>query len=204
MPELVVAYRLSSWESPLRTEPSRIDGRYHRAGELEPTQYLCLHPLGPWAELMRGKDLRTAEQVLAVRARTWAVVIDLEGFVRVGFGAAGEHGMRPADLVATDYRPCQRLADQMRALDAPGMVVPSAALPGTDNVVVLGARVASPYSLEPPLSRLDAPASLTAEDGRPLSSLLERVLFRGERHPAIWKDPDFAFSEPSWVRTGAG
>ena len=39
MAERVVTYRLSSWESPLRTEPSRIDGRYHRAGELEPTQW---------------------------------------------------------------------------------------------------------------------------------------------------------------------
>ena len=199
MPELVVAYRLSSWESPLRTEPSRIDGRYHRASELEPTQYLCLHPLGPWAELMRAKDLRMREQVLAVRERTWAVVVDVKGFVRVSFADASRHGLRASDLVATDYRACQRLADRMRALDVPGLIVPSAALPGTENLVVLGARVASTYALEPPLSRLDAPASMTAEDGRPLLSLLDRVVYRGERHPQIWKDPDFAFEEPSWA-----
>lgn len=203
MAELVVAYRLSSWESPLRTEPSRIDGRYHRASELEPTQYLCLHPLGPWAELMRAKDLRMREQVLAVRERTWAVVVDVEGFVRVSFVSTAEHGVRPGDLVATDYRPCQRLADRMRALGRPGLVVPSAALPGTENLVVLGSRVASPYSLEMPVSRLDAPASLTAEDGRPLLSLLDRVVYRGDRHPQIWKDADFAFEEPSWARVTA-
>lgn len=202
MPELVVAYRLSSWESPLRTEPSRIDGRYHRAGELEPTQYLCLHPLGPWAELMRAKDLREREQVLAVRERTWAVVIDVEGFVRVTFAEAAEHGVRPADLVSTDYRACQRLADRMRALDVPGLIVPSAALPGTENLVVLGVRVASGYSLGEPVSRIDAPASLTAEDGRPLLSLLGRVVYRGERHPQIWKDEGFAFEEPSWALSG--
>lgn len=203
MPELVVAYRLSSWESPLRTEPSRIDGRYHRASELEPTQYLCRHPLGPWAELMRAKDLRTREQVLAVRERTWAVVIDVEGFERVSFSTAAEHGLRPADLVATDYRACQRLADRMRALGAPGLIVPSAALPATENLVVLGSRVASPYSLEESLSRLDAPASLTAEDGRPLLSLLDRLVYRGDRHPQIWKDAEFTFSEPSWARISA-
>ena len=199
-PEPVVAYRLSSWESPLRTEPSRLDGRYHRASELEPTQYLCLHPLGPWAELMRGRELRTREQVLAVRQRTWAAVVDVEGFERVGFEDAPRHGLKSGDLVSTDYRACQRLADRMRGLGVPGMVVPSAALPGTENLVVLGARVAATYSLEPPVSVLDTPASLTAEDGRPLLSLLERVVHRGERHPQIWKDPDFAFSEPSWAR----
>lgn len=200
MAERVVAYRLSSWESPLRTEPSRLDGRYHRASELEPTQYFCLHPLGPWAELMRGRELRTREQVLAVRERTWAAVVDVDGFGRVGFDEASRHGLRPGDLVATDYRACQRLADRMRALGVPGMVVPSAALPGTDNLVLLGARVAAPYSLSPPVSALDTPASLTAEGGRPLLSLLERVVHRGERHPQIWKDPEFAFAEPSWAR----
>lgn len=200
MAERVVAYRLSSWESPVRTEPSRLDGRYHRAGELEPTQYFCLHPLGPWAELMRARDLRTREQLLAVRERTWAAVLDVEGFVRIGFDEASDHGLRPSDLVSTDYRACQRLADRMRALGVPGMIVPSAALPGTENVVVLGARVAAPYSLDPPVSPLDTPASLTAEGGRPLLSLLERVVYRGERFPAIWKDPAFAFSEPSWAR----
>lgn len=200
MAERVVAYRLSSWESPVRTEPSRLEGRYHRAGELEPTQYFCLHPLGPWAELMRGRDLRTREQVLAVRQRTWAAVLDIEGFERIGFEQAAEHGLRPGDLVSTDYRPCQRLADRLRGLEVPGVVVPSAALPGTENVVVLGARVAAPYSLEPAPSALDTPASLTAEDGRPLLSLLERVVHRGERHPQIWRDPEFAFGEPSWAR----
>ncbi len=199
-PEPVVAYRLSSWESPLRTEPSRLDGRYHRASELDPTQYLCLHPLGPWAELMRARDLRTREQLLGVRERTWAAVVDIEGCERGGFEDASRHGLKPGDLVSTDYRACQRLADRMRGLDVPGMVVPSAALPGTENLVVLGARVAAPYSLEPAMSALDTPASLTAEDGRPLLSLLKRVVHRGERHPQIWKDPDFGFSEPSWAR----
>lgn len=200
MGERVVAYRLSSWESPVRTEPSRLDGRYHRAGELEPTQYFCLHPLGPWAELMRARDLRTPEQVLAMRERTWAAVLDVEGFVRIGFEDAREHGLRPGDLVSTDYRACQRLADRMRGLGVPGLIVPSAALPGTENVVVFGARVAAPYTLEAPVSAIDVPASLTAEDGRPLLSLLERVVYRGERFPQIWKDPEFAFSEPSWAR----
>ena len=29
-------------------------GRFHRMTEDIPTQYLCLHPLGPWAEFLRA------------------------------------------------------------------------------------------------------------------------------------------------------
>ena len=51
---VTVAYRLASWRRPLRTEPSRVAGRFHRMTEESPTQYLCLHPLGPWAEFLRA------------------------------------------------------------------------------------------------------------------------------------------------------
>ena len=196
-----VAFRLASWRRPLRTEPSRVTGRFNRVVEESPTQYLCLHPLGPWAEFLRGSNLRSADQLALVRHRTWALRLDVGGLARIGFGDAAAHGLRPGDLVSDDLRACHRLADRLREAGAPGAIVPSASLPGTDNVVLFGERVSSPYLLEP-VSPVDVPASLTADGGRPPLGLLERVRRRGAPHPALdaWRAGEpFRFAEPSWV-----
>jgi hypothetical protein len=198
---LVAAYRLASWRRPLRTEPSRVAGRFHRMTEDSPTQYLCLHPLGPWAEFLRASGLRTAEQLALVRHRTWALRVDLAGLPRIGFAEAAEHGLRPGDLVSDDLRACHRLADRLRAGGVGGAVVPSAALPGTENVVLFGERAAAPYLVEP-VSGVDVPASLTADGGRPPLGLLDRVRRRGAAHAALeaWRAGEsFRFAEPSWA-----
>ena len=97
-------------------------------------------------------------------------------------------------------RPTRRMADRLRAHTA-GAVVPSAALPGTRNVVLFGARVAAPYLTEP-VSALDIPASITAEGGRPPLSLISLVRFAGHAHPALeaWRHGvTFHFDEPDWL-----
>jgi hypothetical protein len=196
-----VAFRLAAWRRPLRTEPSRVAGRFNRETEESPTQYLCLHPLGPWAEFLRRSGLGTAEQLALVRHRTWALRIDLSGLMRIGFAEAAEQGLRPGDLVSDDLRACHRLADRLRAAGVPGAIVPSAALPGTENVVLFGARAAAPY-LSEPLGAVDVPASLTADGGRPPLGLLARVRRRGSPHPALeaWRAGEpFRFAEPSWA-----
>jgi len=198
---LVAAYRLASWRRPLRTEPSRVAGRFHRVTEESPTQYLCLHPLGPWAEFLRASGLRTAEQLATVRHRTWVLRVDLAGLPRIGFAEAGEHGVRPGDLVSDDLRACHRLADRLRAGGVEGAIVPSAALPGTENVVLFGERAASPYLVDA-LGAVDVPASPTAEAGRPPLGVLERVRRRGAPHAALeaWRAGEpFRFREPSWA-----
>lgn len=197
----MVVYRLASWRRPLRTEPSRVAGRFHRVTEDSPTQYVCLHPVGPWAEFVRGTGMHVAEQLALVRHRTWALRLDPTGLVRIGFAEAADHGLRPGDLVSDDLRACHRLADRLRAAGVPGAIVPSAALPGTDNVVLFGERAAAPYLLEP-LSRVDVPASLTADGGRPPLGVLDRVRRRGAPHPALeaWRAGEaFRFAEPSWA-----
>ena len=203
---MTVAYRLASWRRPLRTEPSRVVGRFHRVTEESPTQYLCLHPLGPWAEFLRASGLRAPEQLALVRHRTWALRIELAGLLRIGFAEASDHGVRPGDLVSDDLRACHRLADRLRAAGAAGAIVPSAALPGTSNVVLFGERAAAPYVLEP-LSPVDVPASLTADGGRPPLGVLDRVRRRGARHAALeaWRAGDpFRFAEPSWAEWPLG
>jgi hypothetical protein len=197
---VTTAFRLASWGRPLRTESSRVPGRFHRRAEDEPTQYLCLHPLGPWAEFLRGNDLRALEQSRVVSQRVWALRLRLDDLVRVGFDEAAEHRLRPGDLVSDDHRACHRLARRLRDGGAPGLVVPSAALPGTLNVVLFGARVSAPYLVEP-LSDLDVPAGITADGGRPPDTLLDLVRFRGDAHLALeaWRTGRaFHFREPSW------
>jgi len=51
------------------------------------------------------------------------------------------------------------------------------------------------------VSTLDIPASITAEDARPLDALLAIVRFVGDPHPAFeaWQQgTSFQFAEPDW------
>jgi hypothetical protein len=196
----VVVYRHATFATPLRTEPARRAGRFHDEAQVEPTQYLCLHPLGPLAELVRGNSLREPGQITKLRVRTWALRLELEGLQEISFDTASEHGLTADDLVADDQAACRALADDLRRTGSPGVIVPSAALPGTRNVVLFGPRVGSPYLLEP-LGRIDVPSSITAHDGRPIASLLGSLRFRGDEHAALeaWRlGEPYAFDEPDW------
>jgi hypothetical protein len=205
------AYRLSTYGNPLRTEPARKPGRYHTGVEDSSTQYLCLHPLGPLAEFMRGNDLRSPLQVRQVRERTWALRVDDRGLIEITFDNASDFALDAADLVADDPSRCQELARRLRD-ELPGVVVPSAALPGTSNLVLFGPRVGSPYLLDP-IGAVDIPAGITAHGGRPIVSLLDIVRFAGEPHAeieALERGDEFLFDEPDWElpreqeETGAG
>ena len=195
----MVCYRVAAYATPLRVVPASQPGRFNASDDADPTQYMTLHPLGAFAELMRRADLRTADQVRAVRMRTWALEVPLDDLPEITFDSAEQFGISPGDLVGDDHRACQQLAGALRG-QVPGMIVPSAALPGTRNVVLFGPRVAAPY-LTRPVSALDLPASLTAEGGRPLTSLLSFVRFVGDVHPALdaWQHGTrFRFVEPDW------
>jgi hypothetical protein len=196
----VICYRFVSYATPLRTVPARQPARFNRGDEDDPTQYLSLHPLGPLAELMRNADLRTPEQIRAVRTRTWALDVPLDDLPEITFDTAHQFGIGAKDLVADDRSACQRLAAELRG-QVPGIIVPSAALPGTRNVILFGPRVATPY-LTALVSAIDIPASITAQDARPLISLLDIVRFIGDAHPALdaWQHGTaLSFTEPDWA-----
>ncbi len=196
---MVLCFRHAAYATPLRTIPATVPGRYHAAADMHATQYLCLHPLGPLAELMRNADLRTPAQVRAVRTRTWVVDVPLDDLLDVTFARAADLGVAAEGLVADDQTACRQLAARLRTSHR-GLLVPSAALPGTRNVVLFGPRVAAPF-LTAPAGAFDLPAGVTAQDGRPLVSLLERVRFRGDPHPELqaWqRHAPFDFAEPDW------
>jgi hypothetical protein len=181
-----VAFRIAGRDTPFWANPNRNAYRFNRRDQ-DATQYLALHPLGPWAEYLRGSERRTSALLGDLRARMWVVRIpdELEELV-VGFDEARTFGLEPDDLVSDDHARCQAFADELRAEPtAPRLLrVPSAALPGAENLVILGPRVAIPWSVDS-LDESELSASVSADDARPPSALLPLVRFRGEPHAGL-------------------
>jgi hypothetical protein len=133
---------------------------------------------------MRRYDTRTAARARLLDLRTWALDVRLADLVELPFADA---------WVADDYRACQDLADALREAGRPGAIVPSAALPGTRNVVLFGGRATAPYQ-DAVVRRADVPASITGEHGCSLTTLVGLVRFRGAPHPG----GGHVFREPAW------
>jgi hypothetical protein len=201
----LVCYRAPGYHPPLRTEPSREAGRFHRADEPAPTQYLCLHPLGPAAERIRRASLPDVA-IAELATDAWALRIDPAALVRIGFDDARAHGLEPDELVADDHGPCQRLASRLRARGVPGLRVPSAALPGAENVVLFGERVLAGYLdgiVDPMLDVPGAPSAVPAGAPAGLARLVRRP---GQPHAALeaWRRREpFRIAESAVWRVAA-
>jgi hypothetical protein len=195
----LVAFRLANYETPLWSVENFSAGRYNDSG-VGFTQYLSLHPLTPWAELLRNEDRRTRERALLMRYPLWAVRVALEAPFELTFDNAVEFGLAPDDLVADDHGPCRALAQAFRDAGPAAFLTPSAALPGTTNLVVLKPRVLAPWN-QIPIDDIDWPGSLASQDGRCPEGLWDLVHYRasGTAHAVLeaWRSgDDFMFQEP--------
>jgi RES domain len=180
-----VAYRHAAYDSPWWVIPSAREGRFNRAYEEEPTQYLALHPLGPTAELLRdqlrGPDLGRADTLLA---NLWAVLVDTEGSVDITFdNCLSDYGITPQELVGDEYAPTQALATRLRGV-VTGFTAPSAALPGTENLVLFGPRVGHPY-FEVPVTPEECPTGHLSDGARTAREVLSLVRWKGASHAAL-------------------
>lgn len=182
MPWEETAWRIAAWDTPFWISPSRRAGRYNRLGA-PPTQYLCLHPWGPWAEMLRWSDRRTETEAAELSTRLWSVRVVLpDAPRRITFDDAASMGLDADDLVSEDYAVCQDLADEARGRGVPALIVPSAALPGTETLVVLGPRALSPWHVAPVDAAVDVPAAVSGDRaGAPLA-VLPYVRWRGQPH----------------------
>ena len=195
-----VAFRLANYETPLWAVENFAAGRYNEAGSGF-AQYLSFHPLTPWAELLRNEDRRTRERALLMRYPLWAIRAEIDDApLELTFDNAGEFGLSPDDLVSDDQGPCRSLAQAFRADGPTAFTAPSAALPGTTNLVVLEPRVLAPWN-QVPLDELDWPGSLASQDGRCPEGLWDLVHYRESpnRHAALqaWEaGDDYLFVEP--------
>ncbi|HEY2715409.1 MAG TPA: RES family NAD+ phosphorylase [Solirubrobacterales bacterium] len=195
-----VAYRIAAWDTPFWSLPNRREGRFNHAGK-SATQYLSLHPLTPWAEIARNERRVERAELEELRLPVWAarLVLDKEP-AEVGFDEAAEWGLEPEDLIADDRAACQALGERFRQdPDLPdALVVPSAALPGTRNLIVFGPRVISSYLLDP-IDFQDAPASLVSERSMIPAGMEALIRHFDAPHRAFeaWRDgSDFVFEEP--------
>lgn len=178
----LVGYRWADWDTPLWIDENRNPGRWHAVGDGS-TQYWALHPLGPWAERARMEGIRSAADLEGIASRTWAAEFHFEAdeLERISFDNATRFGLEAADLIADDHSECRKLAQRLRR-NVEAIVVPSAALPGTENLIVFGQRAMSPYGAEPPDRLLDVPSAVTADAARPPDVLLNLVSHIGSTH----------------------
>ncbi|HYZ69145.1 MAG TPA: RES family NAD+ phosphorylase [Mycobacterium sp.] len=177
----LTAFRHAAYDSPWWVFPSSREGRFHRAGQ-EAVQYLSLHPLGPAAEMLRhhvGPDGDPDDVVLNL----WTAVLDVDDVTRLDFDECQTYGRTADELIGEDYRPTQELADVVRASGAAAMVVPSAALPGTHNLVLFGVRLLHPF-LWKPLMAEEVPTGHLTDGARAAAEVAGRVRWRGSTHPA--------------------
>ena len=181
MPELP-GFRLAAWDTPLRVNPNRAAGRFNHQGS-PATQYIGLHPLTPWAEYLRTQGITSREAVNDRRIRTWAIRVVTPEVTRIDFENAADFGLDPHDLISDDWTVCQDFAERLREDAAAPRVlqVPSAALAGTRNIVILGERVDMPY-LWTPIDDGDLPTCIVAEEGRPPGKLLSLIRREGQPH----------------------
>jgi RES domain len=197
----VVAFRLANYETPLWSVENFSAGRYNAAGSGS-TQYLSLHPLTPWAELLRNEDRRTRDRAVLMRYPLWAIRAQFQDEpFHLTFDNAGDVGISPDDLVADDQRPCRALAESFRSGGPRVFTAPSAALPGTTNLIVLEPHVLVSFN-QVPLDEIDWPGSVTSQDGRCPDGLWEAVHYWAAptKHPglATWERGEpFAFEEPA-------
>jgi hypothetical protein len=166
---------------------------------------MCLHPWGPWAELLRWESRQTVEDARELSGRLWALRVRLSTPPRrITFDDASGLGVTAEDLVADDYSVCQDLADEARNAGEVALIVPSAALPGTESLVLLGPRVMVPWQLEPIDLELDVPAAVSAEGASPPLDVLPSVRWRGTAHEGLedWRaNRPSQFLEPTPTRT---
>jgi hypothetical protein len=175
------AFRHAAYDSPWWALPSSREGRFHRAGE-DTVQYLSLHPLGPAADMLRhnvGPDGDADDVVLSL----WAAVIDIDDVTRVDFADCERYGHTADELVGDDYTATQALGDDVRASGATAMVVPSAALPGTHNLVVFGVRLLYPFLWEP-LMPEEIPTGHLSDGARAAAEVVSHVRWFGTVHTA--------------------
>jgi hypothetical protein len=196
----LITFRLANYETPLWSVDNFSAGRYNTS-DSGFAQYLSLHPLTPWAELLRNEDRRTREQAVLMRYPLWALRVQLEEVpLELTFDTAGDFGLDAEDLVADDHGPCRALAQAFRSGGQKAFIAPSAALPGTKNLIVLEPRVLVPWN-QLPLDDIDWPGSLASQGGRCPEALWELVHYRGTgtKHAALeaWENgDDFMFEEP--------
>jgi RES domain-containing protein len=175
-----IYYRYSSYDVPFWVRPNTTDERWHKSGD-GPTQYLSATPDGAWAELIRNENLRSEADLQLVQMPLWQASVEQGRIANYGdFALAEEAGFSPEALVDDDQTRCQEEGQRLRKSGVAGVLYPSAALPGEQNLVLFGPRILLPWGSSRRLASGIPANKLTV--GAPPRDLLPRVRHVGARH----------------------
>jgi hypothetical protein len=121
----------------------------------------------------------------------WAIRVDLSEAIELNFSNAEHYGLLREDLTGENYEGCRRFADSLRenASASKALVVPSAALPGTRSLVLLGERIGIPFDWRP-LGSIDLPTAILGEGSSPPPGIASLVRYRGDPDPELeaWEE----------------
>lgn len=175
-----VYFRYSSYDVPFWARANTTDERWHRSGD-GATQYLSTTPDGAWAELIRNEKLRSKADLALVSMPLWQARVQ-QGHVADyrDFEVAAKAGFDPEALIHDDRSACQAEGRRLRKLGFSGILYPSSALPGEQNLALFGPRILLPWGAPRRLVSGIPATRLTV--GAPPPDLLPRVRHVGARH----------------------
>jgi RES domain-containing protein len=173
-------FRYSSYDVPFWARPNTTDERWHFGGD-GATQYLSATTDGAWAELIRNENLRSESDLLLVSMPLWHAKIEQTHIADYhDFETAETAGFDPEALVHDSQNTCQEEGRRLRRAGFSGVLYPSSALPGEENLVLFGPRISLPWGAPRRLVS-GIPASQLSV-GSPPADLLPRVRHVGARH----------------------
>lgn len=175
-----IFFRYSSYDVPFWVRPNTTDERWHSAGD-SATQYLSATPDGAWAELIRNENLRSEADLSLVQMPLWQARIDQAHIADYGdFETAQRARFNPEALIDDDQTVCRAEGRRLREAGFAGVLYPSAALPGEQNLVIFGPRILLSWGASRRLASGVPGSRLTV--GAPPRDLLPRVRHVGARH----------------------
>lgn len=175
-----IFFRYSSYDVPFWVRSNTTDERWHSAGDGS-TQYLSATPDGAWAELIRNENLRSEADLGLVAMPLWQVQIEQAQVADYGdFETAERAGFDPEALIHDDQTACRIEGRRLREAGFAGVLYPSAALPGEQNLALFGPRILLPWGAARRLASGVPGMRLTV--GAPPAELLPRVRHAGARH----------------------
>lgn len=114
----------------------------------------------------------------------WTAVIDIDEVTRIDFHDCGAYGRTPDELVGDDYTATQMLGDALRASGTKAVIVPSAALPGTHNLILFGVRLLQSFLWEPLIPE-EVQTGHISDGARAPAEVASHVRWFGTPHTAL-------------------